>query len=179
MRWTWLLLGFLVFTFQPAHAGHSPPKATLRVHVQTTGDGQSALETTSITIPPNGEEITVRTLPEVTESDLVGVEVDPSGRLRLQFNHTGQVALSVVTAENQGRLMVVLIDGYVVYAPIIDQQITSGELDIPHPLNPQIVTFLQDIAAKNVRKASHTSMRAATPAGSSFGRALAARVTRG
>jgi preprotein translocase subunit SecD len=156
MRQTCFLLGFLVLLFQPARAGHSPPKATLRVHVQTTGEGQSAMEATPVTIPPDNEQITVRTLPEVTETDLVGVQEDPSGGVRLQFDHTGQVALSVVTAENQGRILVVLIDGFVVYAPLIDQQITSGELDIPHPVKPEIIKNLEDVAAQNVRKASRS-----------------------
>jgi preprotein translocase subunit SecD len=156
MRWTFLLAGFLCLTLQPARAGHSPPKIFLRVHVQTTGDGQSALEATTISLPPNGEKIQIRTLPEVTEQDLVDVQQDPSGGLRLLFDHVGQVALSAVTAQNQGRILVVLIDGYVIYAPTIDEQITSGELDIPHPFSPEVVQLLQQVAQKNVKKAART-----------------------
>jgi preprotein translocase subunit SecD len=156
MRWTCLLIGFLFLTFLPAWAGHSPPKIVLRVHVQTTGEGQSPQEVTTITIPPNGEQIQVRTLPELTEQELVGVQQDASGAVRLQFNHTGQVDLDAVTAENQGRFLVVLIDGYVIYAPVIDEQITSGELDIPRHISPQIVQLLQEVAQENVRQAAKT-----------------------
>jgi preprotein translocase subunit SecD len=81
------------------------------------------------------------------------VQQDTSG-LHLQFDHVGQVNLSAVTAQNQGRILVVLIDGYVVYAPIIDEQITNGELDIPRPMPLQVVQFLQDVAQKNVRQAA-------------------------
>jgi preprotein translocase subunit SecD len=153
MRWISLLIGLLVFTFLPAQAGHSPPKIVLRIHVQTTGEGLSAQQATTITIPPNGEQIQVRSLPEVTEGNLINVQQDASG-LHLQFDHVGQVNLSAVTAQNQGRILVVLIDGYVVYAPIIDEQITNGELDIPRPMPLQIVQFLQDVARKNVRQAA-------------------------
>jgi preprotein translocase subunit SecD len=155
MRCTCLLIGLLFFTFLPARAGHSPPKVVLRVHVQTTGEGLSPQEATTITIPPNGEQIQVRTLPEVTEGEIVDVQQDASG-LHLKFNHEGQVDLSVVTAQNQGRILVVLIDGYVIYAPIIDEQITNGELDIPsaHPVPAQIVQLLQEIVQKNVRQAA-------------------------
>ena len=156
MRLTWLLMGLLLFTFLPARAGHSPPKIVLRVHVQTTGEGQSPMEATPIRVPPDGEQIFVRTLPEVTELHLVGVEQTASGVVRLQFNHAGQVALSAVTAQNEGRILVVLIDGVVIYAPVIDQQITSGELDIPRPLNPQIIALLQEVAKQNVKQASRS-----------------------
>ena len=153
MRWTCLLTGFLLLTFLPARAGHSPPKVVLRVHVQTTGEGLSAQEATTITIPPNGEQIQVRTLPEATEQELIDVQQDASG-LHLKFNHVGQINLNAATAQNQGRILVVLIDGYVVYAPIIDEMISNGELDIPHPIPAQIVQLLQEVARQNVRQAA-------------------------
>jgi len=156
MRWTCLLMGFLLLTFLPAQAGHSAPKVVLRVHVQTTGEGQSPMEVTTISVPPNGEQIQVRTLPEITEHELVDVRQDASGAVHLLFNHVGQVNLSAVTAQNQGRILVVLIDGYVVYAPVIDEQITSGELDLPHPINPQVLQLLQEVARQNVRQAAKT-----------------------
>jgi hypothetical protein len=156
MRWTCLLMGFLFLPFLPAQAGHSPPKVVLRIHVQAPGEGQSPLEVTTIAIPPDGERIQVRTLPEVTEHDLVDVQQDASGVVHLLFNHVGQVNLSAVTAQNQGRILVVLIDGYVVYAPIIDEQITNGELDLPRPISSRVLQLLQDVARKNVRQAAKT-----------------------
>lgn len=119
------------------------------------GGGAVAQEATTITLPPNGEQIQVRTLPEATEQELVDVRQNASG-LHLQFDHVGQVDLSAVTAQNQGRILVVLINGYIVYAPIIDEQITNGELDIPHPINPQVILLLQEVARRNVRQAAKT-----------------------
>ncbi len=156
MRWTWLLIGLLLITSLPVRAGHSAPKIFLRVNVQTTGEGQSNLEVATIPIPPNGEQIQVRALPEVTEQELIGVRQDASGATHLQFNHTGQVALSVVTAENQNRILIVTINGYVVYAPVIDEQITTGELVIPRALGPQVVQLLQETVQKNLREAKRT-----------------------
>jgi preprotein translocase subunit SecD len=156
MRWMLLLTGWLLLMLTPAQAGHSPPKIFLRVHVQTAGEGLPASQATSIALPPNGETIQIRTLPEFSERELIGVQVDPSGPVHLQFNHQGQVNLSAVTGQNQGRILVVLIDGYVVYAPIIDEQITSGELILPHPLSPQIIQLLQETARRNVESASHS-----------------------
>jgi preprotein translocase subunit SecD len=111
---------------------------------------------TIISLPPNGEQIQVRTLPEATEQELIDVRQDASGVIHLLFNHDGQVALNAATAQNQGRILVVLIDGYVVYAPTIDAQITNGELDLPRPIGPHVLQLLQDVARKNVRQAAKT-----------------------
>jgi hypothetical protein len=153
MRRTVLLMGLLLLNLIPARAGHTPPKVTLRIHVQTTGEGQSTLEVAHVRVPPDGEDILIRAIPELSESELVNVQQDTSG-LHLLFNHTGTVDLNAATAQNQGRIMVVIIDGLVVYAPTIDTQITNGELDIPHPVPPAILQLLQQVAAKNVRDAS-------------------------
>ena len=155
MRWI-CLLGLLFLPFLPVRAGHSPPKILLRVHVQSPGEGQSPMAVMTIILPPNGEKLQVRTLPEVTEQNLVGVQQDASGTIHLMFDHVGQVNLSAVTAQNQGRILVVMIDGYVVYSPIIDEQITSGELDLPRPVSPQVLQLLQEEARKNVKQAARS-----------------------
>lgn len=155
MRWTFLLLGLLLLTFLPARAGHTPPKVTLRIHVQTTGEGQSPMEVNQIRIPPSGEQILIRSIPEVSEIQLVAVQQDTNG-LHLQFNHVGQVDLNAATAQNQGRILVVILDGQVVYAPTIDMQISNGELDIPHQMPAAIVQLLQDVAKQNVRRDTRT-----------------------
>ena len=155
MRLTFLLMGLLLLTLLPARAGHTPPKVTLRIHVQTTGEGQSTLEVAQIRVPPAGDTILIRAIPELSEIELVGVEQDANG-LHLQFNHTGTVDLNAVTAQNQGRLMVVVIDGNVVYAPTIDTQISDGQLTVPHQIPTQVVQLLQQLAQQNVRKANRS-----------------------
>jgi len=155
MRWI-CLTGLLLLTLLPAQAGHSAPKILLRIHVQTTGEGLSNMQATTIALPPNGEQIQIRALPEVTEGELIDATQDASGRIHFLFNHEGQVSLSAVTAENQGRILVVFINGFIVYAPIIDTQIVNGELVLPHPINPQALQFLQDMARRNVRQAAKT-----------------------
>jgi hypothetical protein len=149
----YLLIALALLASLPAHAGHSAPKLFLRIHVQTTGEGLPANQAQTVAVPPDGELIQVRALPEVTEGDLVGVEPRPNGTL-LTFDHSGQVNLDVVTGANQGRILVVLLNGYVIYAPTIDEQISNGQLLLPHPLAPQVVKMLQDIAAKNARDRS-------------------------
>jgi hypothetical protein len=148
MRYVLFALALLVAL--PAHAGKSPPKLFLRIHIQTTGDGLSENQAHTVFLPPNGEPIQVRSMPEVSEHNLIAVDPQPGGTL-LVFDHEGQINLSAVTAQNQGRIMVVFLNGYIIYAPVVDEQITNGQLLLPHPLAPQIVQLLQDLAKKNVR----------------------------
>jgi SecDF, P1 head subdomain len=155
MRSICLLAGFLFLSFLPALAGHSPPKVFLRIHVQTSGEGQSAMAVTTIKIPPSGEQIMIRTIPEVSERNLIGVAQDANG-LHLTFDHVGQVNLNAVTAQNQGRILVVLIDGFVIYAPMIDEQISNGQLDIPHQIPLDVLALLQEVAKENLRQANKT-----------------------
>ncbi len=95
-------------------------------------------------------------MPEITERNLIAVQADPSGKVHLRFDHQGTVALDAFTGENQGKIMVVLLDDYVIYAPVIDEQITTGELVLPHPLDPRVIQVLQDTAKKNVIQAAKT-----------------------
>jgi preprotein translocase subunit SecD len=153
MRLLCLLAGILGLTLLPVHAGHSPPKIIMRVNIQTTGAGMSSMEAVTINVPPDNEEILVRRLPEATEQDLIDVHADASGAVHFRFNHTGQINLDAVTAQNQGRILVVSLNGIIIYAPTIDEEISNGELIIPHPMNPEILLLLQEQAQKNVASA--------------------------
>jgi len=150
-----LPLFLLLFSLLPVHAGHKPPQVLLRIAVQTTGEGLGPGQAATIALPPNGEIIQIRAIPEVTEKDLVDVKTDSAGTVFLFLNHRGKVNLDAATGQNQGRMLVVTIDGYVIYAPVIDQQISNGVFAIPHPLPPELIKLLQDIAQKNVRESPH------------------------
>ena len=155
MRPLLLLLGLLFALFLPARAGHAPPKVLMRVFLQTN-EGMPETEARPVQIPPDNEVIQVRVLPEVTEQELTSVLTDPSGVVHLYFDHIGQVDLDAATAQNQGRIMVVMVDGIIVYAPVIDTQITNGELILPHPLSPDIIQQLQERARLNNAQAKRT-----------------------
>jgi len=154
MRLICLSILLLLLGLVSAQAGHSPPKILFRIYVQTVGEGLPANQAQTIPLPPNGEMIQIRAFPEITEHDLVDVQADASDAVHFRFNHQGQVALSAVTAQNQGRILVLMIDGYVFYAPIIDEQLDSGELVMPHHLDPKILKLLQDEAQKNLKEAA-------------------------
>jgi preprotein translocase subunit SecD len=146
-------MGVLVVCLTPARAGSSAPKILLRIYVQTSGEGLPGTEARQITVPPDNETIMIRTIPEVTEGELIAVHADAAGNVHFFFNHQGQVNLNAVTAQNQGRILVVTLDGYIIYAPLIDEQISTGELVMPHPLDPKVLQLLQETAQHNVERA--------------------------
>jgi preprotein translocase subunit SecD len=152
MRLLCLLVGWIGLTFAPLHAGHSGPQVLMRVYVQSPGEGMSPQQVLQVRVPPDNEVIQIRSLPEVTEADLTDVQTDASGSVHFIFDQIGQANLDAATAQNQGRIMVVAIDGVVVYAPVIDQEITTGVLVIPHPLPPQVVQLLKKTAQLNVHQ---------------------------
>jgi preprotein translocase subunit SecD len=156
MRWISCLAVLLVFLVLPAHAGHSPPKVLFRVFIQTSGEGLPSSEAQEVVIPPNRETIMIRAMPEITEQNLVDVRADPAGNVHFRFDHQGQVNLDAVTAQDQGRIMVVALNGFVIYAPLIDEQITSGELVVPHAIDPAVIQLLEEEAQKNVQQANRT-----------------------
>ena len=152
MRFLFRLLGAAVLLALPAPAGSSPPKVIFRVFVQTSAEGLPSTQARQITVPPDNESITIRALPELSEADLVDVHADASGNVHFMLDHRGQVDLDAVTAQNPGRILVVTLNGYVLYAPIIDQQISNGELIMPHPLDPAVIELLEEEAKGNVKE---------------------------
>ena len=151
---TCLPILLLLFSLAPVVAGHTPPKIFLAIYVQTTGEGLPSSQARPIQVPPDGQTILIRTIPEITEHNLIDIEEDASGSIHFRFDHDGQVDLSAVTGEYQGRILVLTINGYVFFAPLIDEQITDGELIMPHHLDPTILKLLQDVAQKNVKEAN-------------------------
>ena len=144
-------LGLLLLFLGLFAGGHKPPALIFRINVQTSGTGLGPTQALPLTLPKTQEMILVRAIPEVTEKNLRHVEVRNDGTLVLTFDHQGRVNLDVVTTSNQGRYLVVTIDGILVYSPLIDEEISSGTLVIPHPLPLPVVEALKQVADENSR----------------------------
>ncbi len=132
--------------------GHKPPMVTLRVNIQTAGQGLSEQLALPIALPKTGETILIRSTAEVSEKNLRNIELRPDGSTVLTFDHQGRINLSTATGTNQGRYMVISIDGVVMYAPLIDIQIDDGVLILPHPLPPGVFQLLLKVAQDNSKE---------------------------
>ena len=79
--------------------------------------------------PP--EKVAIQSLPELSEKDIRKVSTRIDGTVLLEFDDFGKTKLEVATSTGRGLIMVVIVNGRVVYAPRIDTVLTNGSLLLP------------------------------------------------
>jgi len=124
-RFTPWFLGLLLWT----GAADKPP-VLLRVHLQAP-EGAKGMITVPVTLLNPPETIAIRNLPEVSEKDIRSVRSLPDGTVVVEFDDFGKTKLEVATNTGRGLIMVVIVNGRVVYAPHIDVSLASGSLALP------------------------------------------------
>ncbi len=152
MKRVWMSLGMVTLIWLVNFAGSSRPHVTFRVHVQTESRGLSSKQAFPVRLTHPDEAIMVNAIPEVSESDISDVESWPSDDeglvLRVHFAPHGAQALSNATYQDQGKVMVVFLNGRLIYAPIIDMNISNGTLTIPRGVLPVEVAELETMLKK-------------------------------
>jgi len=110
-------------------AAEKPP-VLIRVHLQAAeGARGEASVPVSLFNPP--EKVAIQSLPELSEKDIHKVSTRSDGTILLEFDDFGKTKLEVATSTGRGLIMVVIVNGRVVYAPRIDTVLTSGGLLLP------------------------------------------------
>lgn len=110
-------------------AAEKPP-VLLRVHLQAP-EGAKGMLTVPITLFNPPETIAIRNLPEVSEKEIRQARVLADGTIQVDFDDFGKTKLEVATSSGQGLILVVIVNGRVVYAPVIDTTLTRGCLALP------------------------------------------------
>lgn len=106
------------------------PAVLIRVHLQAPeGEKGEAAVTVSLFNPP--EKIAIQSLPELSEKDIRKVTTRGDGTILVEFDDFGRTKLDVATSTGQGLIMVVIVNGRVVYAPRIDVVLRNGCLLLP------------------------------------------------
>jgi len=110
-------------------AAEKPP-VLIRVHLQAAeGARGEASVPVSLFNPP--EKVAIQSLPELSEKDISKVSTRIDGTVLLEFDDFGKTKLEVATSTGRGLIMVVIVNGRVVYAPRIDTVLTNGSLLLP------------------------------------------------
>ena len=120
-----LLLG-LVFWMGAAEK----PPVLLRVHLQAP-EGAQGMTTVPLELFNPPETIAIRAIPEVSEKDVVRVSERADATLLVEFDDFGATKLEIATSTGRGLILVVLVNGRVVYAPRIDTSLSRGRLLLP------------------------------------------------
>jgi len=110
-------------------AAEKPP-VLLRVHLQAP-EGAKGMVTVPVTLLNPPETIAIRNIPEVSEKDVRQVRALADGTLVVNFDDFGKTKLEVATNTGRGLILVVIVNGRVVYAPTIDTTLTQGTLALP------------------------------------------------
>jgi len=124
------LLGFALWM----GAAEKPP-VLLRVHLQAP-EGARGLVTVPVTLLNPPETIAIHSMPEVSEKEVERVVQESDGTIRVEFDSFGKTKLEAATSSGRGLILVVIVNGRVVYAPRIDTVLTRGVLLLP----PQAAT---------------------------------------
>ena len=126
MQKVWVfILGFWLWL----GAAEKPP-VLLRVHLQAP-EGVKGMLTVPLTLFNPPETIAIRNLPEVTEKEIRQAKILADGTVEVDFDDFGKTKLEVATSSGQGLILVVIVNGRVVYAPVIDTTLTRGRLALP------------------------------------------------
>jgi len=129
MRFGVNILPFLVGLVVWMGAAEKPP-FLLRVHLQAP-EGAKGMVSVPVTLFQPNETIAIQSLSEVSEKEIRKVSTRADGTVLVDFNDFGRTKLEVGTSTGRGFILVVLVNGRVVYAPRIDTVITNGSILLP------------------------------------------------
>jgi hypothetical protein len=128
-------------------AAEKPP-VLIRVHLQAP-EGAKGDVSVSVSLFNPPEKIAIQSLPELSEKDLRKVTPRSDGTVLLEFDDFGRTKLDVATSTGRGLIMVVIVNGRVVYAPRIDIVLQNGCLLLPAgSLTPEEIQSVNDVRNK-------------------------------
>ena len=108
--------------------------------------------TVPVTLLNPPETIAIRNIPELSEKEIRSVRTLVDGTVVVEFDDFGQTKLEVATNTGRGLILVVIVNGRVVYAPTIDTNLTRGGLALPPgSILPEEIQALND--ARNKERA--------------------------
>ena len=128
-------------------AAEKPP-VLVRVHLQAPEGAKGDVSVpVSLFNPP--EKVAIQSLPELSEKDIRKVSTRTDGTVLLEFDDFGKTKLEVATSTGRGLIMVVIVNGRVVYAPRIDTVLGNGCLLLPvGSVTPEEIQGLNDARNK-------------------------------
>lgn len=127
--------------------GSDRPPVMVRFYLQAS-QSESPENVVPVTLANPPQVIYMRKHPEITEKDIASARMLPGGHVLLTFVPTVKAQLEALTRGNVGAILVVLVDGRVVYAPVIDVALTEGKFIIPENVSDQEVAAIDRFAKK-------------------------------
>lgn len=134
----------LIFAWFVFVGSSEKPLPMLRFHVQTSQKfGKEKV--IPVTLIDPAARIFIGKYPDLSEKDIQSLEILDKGRVLVVFNEEGRRRLEEMTRANLEIIMVVICNGRVVYAPLIDMIISDGRFIVPEGISAQEARELNDV----------------------------------
>lgn len=131
-------------------AGSSRPEFLFRIHLEAS-KAENPDQVVTLNMGGSLGITRVREFAEMSENDIQSMILRPGGGALIQFNPGGRIRLEALTANNQGRLMCVFLNGRYLYAAEIDMVMDSGRLFLPKGVTPEDVDLFEKYLAYRKR----------------------------
>ncbi|MDD5262447.1 MAG: hypothetical protein PHD76_11435 [Methylacidiphilales bacterium] len=146
MRIKILAVAFWGVFLSAAIAGSSKPGFVLRFYLQSTT--QTGSNWTLVEVPDPPQTIAIEKYGFLSEKYIDKATLLPDGTTLIQFDSIGVNVLNTTTSANIGKIMVVVCNNRVIYAPVIDQPLTQGRIMLPG-IQPEELKQLREYIEKH------------------------------
>jgi preprotein translocase subunit SecD len=131
----------------PLMAGSDKPAVVLRLHLQNL-DSQDMSKVTPLPLKNPDQLIYVDKFAFLSEKYLYDAKQLQDGRVIIQFDNIGVSAMETTTSASLGKIMVVIFNGRVILAAVIDKPIRDGRLIVPD-ISPEEFKQMELLIKKN------------------------------
>jgi preprotein translocase subunit SecD len=130
MRQLMLVIIGAVWMQNALWAGADKPVVVLRLHLQNL-DATDTAQVVPLPLRDPEQLIYVNKFAFLSEKYLHSARQLADGYVLVQFDNIGATALETTTSANLGKIMVVIFNGRIILAAIIDQPLREGRLLLP------------------------------------------------
>ncbi|MEM9400085.1 MAG: hypothetical protein AAF984_07735 [Verrucomicrobiota bacterium] len=101
-----------------------------RIHAQVQ-EVQGATGITSVQLFNPPQAIYITKFADITEKNLIQFQQVRDGRVLVRLDQTGTRLLEALTSNSMGKMIVIIVNGRVVYSPKVDIPLREGALLLP------------------------------------------------
>jgi preprotein translocase subunit SecD len=130
----------------PLMAGSDKPAVVLRLHLQNL-DTTDLSKVVPVALKNPDQLINVDKFAFLSEKYLYDAKQLQDGRVLVQFDNIGVSAMETTTSANLGKIMVVLFNGRVILAAVIDKPLRDGRLILPD-ISPEEFKQMEQLIKK-------------------------------
>ena len=135
-----------VFSLSMAEAEGAKPPIVLRFYLQVMS--QTGSNWMQVEVPDPPQPILIEKYSFLSEKYVTEATALPDGNTMIQFDPIGTNVLDTTTSGSTGKILVVICNSRVIYAPVIDQPLRQGRMIVPG-ITPEELKTLKEYIVKH------------------------------